>query len=116
QETLPSGDPLLRKVLGDVSPSQRATALVRGTHLGDPTFRRDLVAGGRAAVETLRDPVIELVKSIVPDVQAIERLWSTAWQKDGYAADLLDAARYRLHGDEVYHNGTGTVRLSFGTL
>ena len=116
QETLPSGDPLLRKILGDVSPHQRATTLVRGTQLGDPTFRRDLVAGGRAAVEKARDPVIELVKSIVPDVEAIERLWSTAWQMDGHAADLLEAARYRLHGDAVYPDGTGTVRLSFGTL
>ena len=68
QETFPSGDPLLRKVLGDVSPHQRATTLVRGTRLRDPAFRRDLVAGGKAAVEKALDPIIELIKSIRPEL------------------------------------------------
>jgi hypothetical protein len=116
QESFPAGDPLLRKALGDVSPHERATTLVRRTRLRDPAFRRDLVAGGKAAVEKARDPVIELIRSIGPDLDAISKLWSTAWERDSRAADLLDAARYRLHGDEVYPNGTGTVRLSFGTL
>jgi hypothetical protein len=116
QETFPSGDPLLRKALGDVSSHERATALAQGTRLGDPAFRRDLVAGGKAAVDRARDPVIELMKSIEPELDALSKVWSTAWERDNHAADLLDAARYRLHGDDVYPNGTGTVRLSFGTL
>ena len=116
QEGFPSGDPFLRKILGDVSAHERATALVRGSRLADPAFRRDLVAGGRAALERSGDLVIQLIRNVDPEVDATWAIWSAAEATASRASDLLAAARYRVHGDALYPDGTGTARVSFGAL
>src|SRR5438477_1190028 len=43
---LPAKDPFLKVALNGQTPEARAAALVRGTRIGDPAFRQQLVQGG----------------------------------------------------------------------
>jgi hypothetical protein len=116
QQACFADDPLLVKLLAGLSARERATTLVRSTRIGDPTFRRKLAEGGRSAVEASTDPLVVLARGFYDEAVATFDRWKAADEKDGVAADLLAAARYRLYGDEEYPEGTGTVRLSFGAL
>src|SRR5205814_7590951 len=66
QSELPANDPFLRVALSGQSPEARAAALVRGTRIGDPAFRQQLVQGGTAAIESSTDPMIVLARQIDP--------------------------------------------------
>ncbi|MDQ3674561.1 MAG: S46 family peptidase, partial [Gemmatimonadota bacterium] len=66
QTELPADDPFLRAVLGERAPEAVAASLVRGTRIGDSTFRISLLNGGAAAVESSTDPMVVLVRNIDP--------------------------------------------------
>jgi hypothetical protein len=116
QETFPSTDPFLRKVLQGQTARRRAQTLVAGTRLGDPSFRRRLALGGSQAVTEARDPMVELVQSILPAAEMVQEVRERARSLGQQAAEALAAARHRLRGDAVYPDGTGTVRIAFGAM
>jgi hypothetical protein len=113
---LPSGHPVLNKLLGDQTPSERATMMVRQTRFGDPAFDDDLIRRGREGAKAARDPVLDIFRPLYPEILA-------SWQRRGgvqrvidVAAELADAATYRLQGAAAYPEGTGTVRVSYGSV
>jgi hypothetical protein len=63
---LGADDPFLKIVLDGRSPKEAATALVNGTKLADPAFRKQLVEGGEAAVAASTDPMIVLQRKLDP--------------------------------------------------
>jgi hypothetical protein len=114
QEVLPPGDPLLLQVTGGDTARERASGLIRQTGLSRLAFRRRLAQGGAAAVDAAHDPLIELLRSIYPAVIDVVRVSARADGLGERAALLLESARYRLDGEDVYPEGTGTVRVAFG--
>jgi Peptidase S46 len=116
QEIFAPRDPLVEKALGEETPRSRAIALVRATRLDDPSFLRQLARGGRAAAEAAKDPLIDLVRSIEAELVPARRVLAQVDAYNDRCASALAAARFALQGDEVYPEGTGTVRISFGTL
>src|SRR4029079_17933910 len=57
-------NPLVQKVLAGKSPRDRATELVQGTKVKDVAFRKKLYADGKAAIDSAKDPMIELARLI----------------------------------------------------
>jgi hypothetical protein len=116
QDRLPANDPVLRQALASQSARQRAKALVRGTRLTSAAFRRQLVDGGAAALQATRDPLLDLARQVVDEVKASQATIDRVNRASARYTQLLERARYTLRGDDMYPEGTGTLRVSFGTL
>jgi len=117
REALGPDDALVKKVLGQKSPRQVATAAVKGTKLGDPKVRLALKAGGAAALAASRDPMIELASIVDPDARAVR----TKYEQDVDAVVVRESAklaraRFALNGAGTYPDATFSPRLSFGTI
>jgi hypothetical protein len=110
-------DPRLKIILGGRSPKDAATALVNGTKLADPAFRKMLVEGGEAAVAASTDPMIVIERQIDP-----LRREMIKWNEDNVqsveqaAGEKLGKARFAAYGKSAYPDATFTLRLSYGQV
>jgi hypothetical protein len=110
-------DPFVKIVLNGRTPKEAATALVNGTKLADPAFRRKLVEGGEAAVAASDDPMIVLARKLDP-----MRREMIKWSQDNVqsvvqrAGEQLGKARFAVYGKTTYPDATFTLRLSYGQV
>lgn len=114
-DKLGADDPFAKTILAGKTPEERATELVNGTKLGDAAYRKELMEGGKAAVDASTDPIIVLVKEIDPQARAIRK------EVDDKAASvirrnsaLIAKARFKVYGTSFAPDATGTLRLSYG--
>ena len=112
------GDSLfVSKVLAGRSPRARAVDLVTGTKLKDVAVRKRLAEGGAAAIAASDDPMIRLAYEIDPEARALHKRVEDeveSVEREAYAD--VAAARFAIHGTDVYPDATGTLRLTFGTV
>ena len=110
-------DPFLKIVLNGRTPHEAAVALIDGTKMGDPAFRKQLVEGGEAAVAASTDPMIVLQRKLDP-----LRREMIKWQEDNIqsveqeAGEKLGKARFAAYGKTTYPDATFTLRLSYGQV
>ena len=117
---------VVKRVLGQRSPLEVATAAVTGTRLqdirtdatGNPNggFRKDLFDGGKPRIEASDDPMIVLARSFDAAARAIRKKVET--EVEGpmkQQQELLARARAAVFGDTTYPDATFTLRLSYGT-
>jgi hypothetical protein len=117
RETLGADDATVRLVLGDESPREAATRLVRGTKVFDPKVRRALWDGGARAIAASKDPMIALARAVDPEARAIRKVVEDRVEAPTRrAAELIARARFAVYGTGLYPDATGTLRLSFGTV
>ncbi len=116
-ETLGGEDPLVPRVLAGQSPAARAEQLVRGCTLQDPAVRRRLAEGGKSALDAQRDPLLDLVRLLDPEMRAVRQRYEDEVESvfsDSYAK--IAAAQFARAGDDIYPDATHTLRMAFGVL
>ncbi|MBN1335677.1 MAG: S46 family peptidase [Deltaproteobacteria bacterium] len=117
RETLGAEDPIVKRILGDKSPDELATGLVKGTKLADPDVRRTLWEGGKAAVDASDDPMIQLAREVDPDARAIRKTYEdrieSTLDRNG---EILARAWFSTRGAGSYPDATFTLRLSYGAV
>ena len=110
-------DPWVKAVLNGKTPKEAATALVNGTKVGDPEFRKSLVEGGQAAVDASSDPMIAMARRIDPirreQIKWFEKNVDSVEQS---SEEQLGKARFAVYGKGTYPDATFTLRLSYGTV
>jgi hypothetical protein len=110
-------DPWVKAVLNGKAPKEAATALVNGTKVGDPEFRKSLVEGGQAAVDASSDPLIAMARRIDPirreQIKWFEKNVDSVEQS---SEEQLGKARFAVYGKGTYPDATFTLRLSYGTV
>ena len=117
REFLTPDDPLVKKLLGREAPDALAHRLVAKTKLGDSAERRRLYKGGAAAVAKSTDPMILFALSFDKEARALNQRYRNAVREVRISAlERLATARFRLYGDSVYPDATGTLRLSYGVV
>ncbi len=117
REALGADDPFVKKVFGKESPEKLAARLIGGTTLKDVAARKALFEGGRKAIEASKDPLIELVRRIDPDLRAVRKVYEEQVESvETKAGDQIAKARFAVLGTSIYPDATGTHRLSFGTI
>jgi hypothetical protein len=117
REALGADDPFVKKVLGKESPQALAKRVVEGSKLRELETRKALLAGGRKALEASKDPMIELVRRIDPDLRAVRRIYEDEVESvETKAGEAIAKARFAVYGTSIYPDATGTHRLSFGTI
>jgi len=108
---------LVRKVMGDKSPEERAEELVKNTKLKDVAERKKLYAGGLKAVEESQDPMILLARLVDPDARAVRKTIETQVDEvKRQAYSQIAKAKYALEGANTYPDATFTLRLAFGVV
>lgn len=108
--------PLVKQVLAGKSPIERATELVTGTKLKDVAFRRQLYAGGAAAISTAKDPMLEVARLVDGPAREARKTVETQDESKQQAYAELAKARFALEGTSSYPDATFTLRLSYGPV
>jgi len=117
REILTVDDPRVRILLGSEAPEALASRIMHETHLGDPTVRRRLWEGGRAAILASDDPLIRYVLSIDAVARTARREYEErVLDPTDRASQDLARLRFSVFGTHVAPDATGTLRLSFGTV
>ncbi|MBI3297721.1 MAG: S46 family peptidase [Elusimicrobia bacterium] len=115
RDDLGAEDPFVKALLGGKSPEDAAAAALAGTKMGDPAFRKSLVAGGRKAVEASTDPLVAFARRIDPFYRA-----QRDWYEDEVesvattAGERIAKARFAVYGKSAYPDATFTLRLAIG--
>jgi hypothetical protein len=115
-ERFGADDPLVRQVLAGKSPVDRASELVTGTKLKDLAFRKQLYAGGAAAVSAARDPMIELARVVDGPAREARKVYEAQDEIKQQAYAEIAKARFALEGTSNYPDATFTLRVSYGTV
>ena len=117
KEQLGVDDAYLQAIMqgGDIDKS--VDALVDGTKLADPAFRKSLLDGGEAAVAASNDPMIAAARRADPVWRAnyvyMRDRVSSVFDAGG---EKLGKARFAVYGKNAYPDATFTLRLSYGTV
>ncbi len=127
REDLSPDHPVIKRVFGNKSPAEIATAAVKGSKLkdlktdktGNATggFRKELFDGGKAKIDASKDPMLELARAWDSEARAIRKKYET--EVDGplkKQQELLARARFAVYGDAIYPDATFTLRLSYGAV
>jgi len=117
QEKLGKDDAFAQAILqgGDVDAT--VNALVDGTKLADPAFRKALMEGGEAAVAASTDPMIVAARRVDPiNRESTRRVHDTISSVLTPAGEKLGKARFLVYGKDAYPDATFTLRLTYGTV
>lgn len=115
-ELLGPDHPFVKTVLNGKSPAEAAAAVVRGTRLDEPDFRKQQVAGGTKAIASSSDPMIALARRIDPMGRELRKFQEDEVEAPiSRAAEKLGKARFAVFGKALPPDATFTLRLSYGT-
>ncbi len=117
KEKLGADDAYLQAIVQGGDITKTVDALVDGTKLADPAFRKSLLDGGEAAVAASSDPMIVAARRVDP-------VWreNYVYLRDNIfsvfdaAGEKLGKARFAIYGKNAYPDATFTLRLSYGTV
>jgi hypothetical protein len=115
-EHLGFDDPTVQAVLDGQAPRARAAELIHGTKVRDVAFRRQLYAGGAAAVSAARDPMIELARLIDDEARMLRKTFEAETEVKQAAHAVIGRAQFAVQGTNTYPDATFTLRLSYGTV
>lgn len=109
-------DEIVGMVLDGKSPETRAAELIDGTGLVDVEVRKQLVEGGRQAIEASDDPMIRLARLMEPEARRLrleqEELGEIEQQAYAQIGDVL----FAIQGTDTYPDATFTLRLAYGPV
>ncbi|MGA7342050.1 MAG: S46 family peptidase [Terracidiphilus sp.] len=116
-EKLGANDAYIQAIVEGGDIGKTVDALVDGTRLGDPAFRKSLLDGGEQAVAASTDPMIAAARRVDPIVRSsYVRIRDSAASVLEPAAEKVGKARFLVYGKDVYPDATFTLRLSYGTV
>jgi hypothetical protein len=126
--TLSTDDELVTRVLAGKSPRDRAAELVGGTTLGrrqgpapagqapPRDTRREVYAGGAAAVAAADDPMLAIARLVDAESRALRGVAEAAQEIKQQAHAEITRARFAREGAAMYPDATFTLRLAYGTV
>jgi hypothetical protein len=107
---------VVKQVLAGNPPQERAAELVKGTKLMEVDVRKKLFEGGKAAVDSAQDPMIELARIIDPAARAVRKIIEAQSEIKQQAYAQIAKAKFAVEGTSTYPDATFTLRLSFGVV
>ncbi len=108
---------LVQQVLAGKSPGERAAELVNGTKLAKVAVRKKLYEGGKEAVASSDDPMIQLARLVDKESRAVRKVMDSQFEEvKRQAYDQIARTKFAVEGTDTYPDATFTLRLSFGTV
>ena len=87
-----------------------------GTKLKDVSFRKELYAKDPAALQNVRDPMLELARMVDGPAREARKAHDTREEIKEQAYGEIAKARFAIEGTSNYPDATFTLRLSYGTV
>jgi hypothetical protein len=116
QTDLPANDPFLRVALGGRSPDAVAATLVRGTRVGDSTFRASMLQGGLPAVTASNDPLLVFARGVDPLARANTARANALNAVIAANSEKIGQAMFAAYGTALPPDATFTLRISDGVV
>src|SRR5689334_17983745 len=116
-ELLGADNPLVKQGLAGKTPEARAKEMIEGTKLGDVAVRKELAAGGKAAIDASTDPMILVARMIDAKAREVRKRYEsevTGVERANYAK--IARALFETEGTKMYPDATFTLRLSYGAV
>ena len=116
-ELLSADHALVKQIMNGKTPEARAAELIDGTKLKDVDYRKELVKGGKQAIDSSTEPMIVLARLIDPKAREMRKRFEsevTGVERTNYAK--IARARFESEGNKVYPDATFTLRLSYGAV
>ena len=116
-ELLGGDNPLAREILAGKSPRERAADLVAGSKLADVKVRREIAAGGKQAIESSDDALIQLARLVDGPSRAVRKKYEEKVDEPlRQAYGKIAKARFAVDGESTYPDATFTLRLALGQV
>lgn len=117
REILGADDSRVKAVLGKKSPETLAKELVKGSTLKNVALRKQLLDGGKAAVDASKDPLIALAKAVDAESRAVRKRYEDEVDSVlSRAHEMISTVRFETLGTSIYPDATFTLRLSYGAV
>jgi hypothetical protein len=117
REAMGEKNPIVQKALGGKSAVEVARNLIEGTKLDDVAVRKQLYAGGVAAIEASSDPLIVLARSIDLDTRAVRKRYDDEVEAvERQEGAKIAKARFSEAGFDEPPDATFTLRLAYGVV
>jgi len=117
REKLGANDAYLQAIVQGGDIDKTVDALVEGTRLADPAFRKRLLDGGVAAVAHCNDPMIAAARRVDPVWRKSYKYYADhVTSVFDSAGEKLGKARFAVYGKNTYPDATFTLRLTYGTV
>ena len=116
-ELLGADHALVKQIMNGKTPEARAAELIDGTKLKDVDYRKELVKGGKQAIDSSTDPMIVLARLIDTKAREMRKRFEsevTGVERTNYAK--IARARFESEGNKVYPDATFTLRLAYGAV
>lgn len=114
---LPEGAPFLQDAFrSGESPQEAADRLIRGSRIGEASFRRGLLEAGAAALDTVSDPLVRLAVGMNRRLEDYRRRWDEATAEESREEERLADALFAVFGTDVPPDATFTLRISDGVM
>jgi Peptidase S46 len=117
QDALGKDNADVQRVLNGKAPADAAKDIIAGSTLDDVAVRKQLYAGGEAAIAASTDPLIVAMRAIEPDARAARKQFDdkidSVVRRDG---TLIAKARFAQSGFSQPPDATFTLRLSYGAV
>ncbi len=108
---------LVKEVMANLSPADRAAQLISGTKLTDVNVRKQLAEGGASAIAASDDPLIVLARTVDPTARDVRKTYEEKVEeplRQAYAK--IARAKFAIEGTSTYPDATFTLRLAFGQV
>jgi len=116
-EELGPEDPFIKAALGGRKPAEVAKALISGTQLAKPEFRKELLKGGAKAIAASKDPLVQWAVRLDPFLRETRKWHETQVESvTTPAGERLGKARFAVYGKNLSPDANFTLRLTFGTV
>jgi hypothetical protein len=116
REYLTADAPETKLMLGKESPEALSRRLA-ATRLIDPAYRKQLWAGGQAAIQASDDPLIRYVVATDPAARALRAAMNEKVNgPEQQAHARIAKARFAVFGTSLYPDATFSLRLTYGKI
>ncbi len=116
QDAVPATDPVRRAALGGRTPAAAAQQLVAGSVLGSPDAVKQLLDGGRAAVQDSADPAIALARVIDPIERELSTRVNDLQDREAQHDERIARALLAVFDNTVAPDATFSLRISDGVV
>jgi Peptidase S46 len=117
QEVLGKDNPDVQEILNGRPPADAAKDMLANTKLDDVAVRKQLYAGGEAAIKASSDPLIVAMRAIDPDARALRKKFDDRIDSViRLSGTAIAKARFAQSGYTQPPDATFTLRLSYGEV
>jgi hypothetical protein len=117
RDVLGADNPVVKKVLNGRTPEEAAKDIIGNTKLDDVGVRKQLYAGGPAAVKASTDPMIVLLRAIDAGARSVRKEYDDKVEAvERSAGAAIARAKFAHSGFTQPPDATFTLRLSYGAV